>query len=146
MPSVPLFSRYQVLEVQSLCGRFLLKLGTVDCKYSSPYYQSQLSIGSEGQEIIQKILQALFSLLNEGNNDSSDNIDKILLDEKWLALYGDCAIALCGYQTDGLRALKEARASLTGLIALLRSEKFSSVTGEVKGILFILLDVYVKKK
>lgn len=86
------------------------------------------SLGTSGQEIIEKCIRQLYIVINEDLTNS-----QIVCSESWISLYGQCVLLSTRYQIECLRVYKEPRAILSGLITLLCSDKFVSVSGDVKG-------------
>jgi len=126
--TVALFSKFHIMEVQALCGQIVLKLASLDSKLTVPHAASLKSLGTSGQEIIEKCIRQLYIVINEDLTNS-----QIVCSESWISLYGQCVLLSTRYQIECLRVYKEPRAILSGLITLLCSDKFVSVSGDVKG-------------
>lgn len=96
-----------------------------------PHAASLKSLGTSGQEIVEKCIRSLYSVVN----DDLTNLQTVC-SERWISLYGQCVLLSARYQIDCLRMYKEPRASLSGLITLLCHDKFINVSGDVKGMRF----------
>lgn len=128
--SAPLFDQYHIVEVQYLCSRFLLKVASLDSRVSVPHAKVLQGFGASGLELVQKCSRTIFVALNDKEAAAA-----ALKDERWLFLYGNAVLSTSRYQIESLRSFKEARAALSSLLSLLRSDQLADSDGALRSLI-----------